>query len=63
VSSEQAKAHARTPGPSADPDDDADDPLVARLRTMTWPEPDDATRERCLREFRQRLAKRSTGGS
>lgn len=41
---------------------DADDPLVARLRELSWPAPDDALRERSLERFRRLIAQRRREG-
>ena len=54
------------PKTAPDEDDDAlarqafdeDDPLVARLHALRWPQADDQTRERALERFRTLIAER-----
>jgi hypothetical protein len=37
-------------------DAERQDPLVERLRSMDWPRPDPSVRERCLGDFKRRIA-------
>lgn len=42
-------------------EEDENDPLVQRLRQLKWPEVPAEVRERCWREFQERIARKERG--
>lgn len=57
-SQRQHKTEAPAADPPYEPDEAELDALGQRLSRLDWPEPDADMRERCLKEFQERLLER-----